>query len=83
MKTFLKIGGEAIEHTTYHRYTVRARQGSSQSSRDVRAVGTRPKSAGANLRRHNETALIDVKQNTNPLKAIYVLQIVNIPIFNN
>ncbi|XP_033226186.1 ankyrin repeat and zinc finger domain-containing protein 1-like isoform X2 [Belonocnema kinseyi] len=52
------LGGEAVVHKTFHSYTVRARQGSSQSSRDVRAVGSRPKSAGASLRRYNEAALL-------------------------
>lgn len=50
--------GVAVVHKTFHCYTVRAKQGSSQSSRDIRTAGTHPKSAGASLRRYNEAALI-------------------------
>lgn len=49
---------EMIQHKTFHRYTVRAKQGSNQSSRDGKHGGNQPKSAGATLRRHNEVALI-------------------------
>ncbi|XP_043272058.1 ankyrin repeat and zinc finger domain-containing protein 1-like [Venturia canescens] len=48
--------GEALVHKTIHSYTVRAKQGSSQSSRDQRTMGSHPKSAGASLRRYNEAA---------------------------
>ncbi|XP_052826487.1 ankyrin repeat and zinc finger domain-containing protein 1 isoform X1 [Octopus bimaculoides] len=47
--------GKVIMHKTFHRYTVRAKQGKSQGSRDGR--GNAPRSAGASLRRHNESAL--------------------------
>ncbi|XP_015524854.1 ankyrin repeat and zinc finger domain-containing protein 1 [Neodiprion lecontei] len=50
--------GIPVVHKTYHCYTVRAKQGGSQSSRDNRSAGTHPKSAGASLRRYNEAALI-------------------------
>jgi len=46
-------------HKTFHRYVVRAKHGTSQSSRDNKG-GSAPKSAGASLRRHNETALAEV-----------------------
>lgn len=44
-------------HKTFHCYTVRAKQGGSQSTRDGKG-GNHPKSAGASLRRYNEMALI-------------------------
>lgn len=47
-----------IDHKTFHRYTVRARRGTAQSTKD--ANGGAPKSAGATLRRYNEAALIQV-----------------------
>ncbi|XP_012257096.2 ankyrin repeat and zinc finger domain-containing protein 1-like isoform X2 [Athalia rosae] len=50
--------GVAMVHKTFHCYTVRAKQGSSQSSRDHRSAGTHPRSAGASLRRYNEAALV-------------------------
>lgn len=53
-------GGEAIVHKTFHSYTVRARQGTSQNNRDGRLFG-HTKSAGASLRRYNEAAFIQVK----------------------
>ncbi|KAI4504016.1 hypothetical protein M0802_000487 [Mischocyttarus mexicanus] len=50
--------GEPIVHKTFHSYTVRARQGSAQTSRDSRSLGSHTKSAGASLRRYNEASLI-------------------------
>ncbi|KAM7302067.1 ankyrin repeat and zinc finger domain-containing protein 1 [Ixodes scapularis] len=50
-------GSESLLHKTFHRYTVRAKQGGAQSSRDGKQKGMQPKSAGASLRRHNEIAL--------------------------
>jgi len=47
-------------HKTFHRYVVRAKRGTSQSSCDNKA-GLAPKSAGASLRRHNEAALTQVR----------------------
>ncbi|XP_063421808.1 tRNA endonuclease ANKZF1-like [Mytilus trossulus] len=44
-----------IAHKTFHRYVVRAKRGTAQSSRD--SQGNAPKSAGAALRRYNEAAL--------------------------
>ncbi|XP_071158192.1 tRNA endonuclease ANKZF1-like isoform X1 [Mytilus edulis] len=44
-----------IAHKTFHRYVVRAKRGTAQSSRD--SQGNAPKSAGAALRRYNESAL--------------------------
>lgn len=49
--------GEAILHKTFHSYTVRAKQGFTQSSR---TNGNHAKSAGASLRRYNEASLIQV-----------------------
>ncbi|PSN38765.1 hypothetical protein C0J52_08887 [Blattella germanica] len=51
-------GKEALVHKTFHCYTVRAKQGGAQSSRDGRSGGSHPKSAGASLRRYNEAALV-------------------------
>lgn len=48
-------GTEPVLHKTFHSYTVRAKQGSSQSTRDNK--GNHPKSAGASLRRYNEQTL--------------------------
>lgn len=58
-----KIGNKEILHKTIHKYTVRAKQGGSQSRCDNKSGGSGPKSAGANLRRHNEQALILVSGN--------------------
>lgn len=44
-------GREAVLHKTFHCYTVRAKQGGSQSGADNKAGGKHPKSAGASLRR--------------------------------
>ncbi|KAL8183012.1 UNVERIFIED_CONTAM: hypothetical protein K2H54_012089 [Gekko kuhli] len=49
-------GNEVLVHKTFHRYTVRARRGTAQGVRD--AQGSMPKSAGASLRRYNESALL-------------------------
>nr|XP_020647690.1 ankyrin repeat and zinc finger domain-containing protein 1 [Pogona vitticeps]XP_020647692.1 ankyrin repeat and zinc finger domain-containing protein 1 [Pogona vitticeps] len=49
-------GDEVLQHKTFHRYTVRASRGTAQGVRD--AQGSMPKSAGASLRRYNETALL-------------------------
>ncbi|XP_019849233.1 PREDICTED: ankyrin repeat and zinc finger domain-containing protein 1-like [Amphimedon queenslandica] len=46
-----------LEHKTFHRYTVRAKRGTVQSSRDSHQGGHKPRSAGASLRRYNEAAL--------------------------
>lgn len=53
--------GKVVAHKTFHRYTVRAKQGKSQGSRDSR--GNAPRSAGSSLRRYNESALVqDVQE---------------------
>uniref|UniRef100_A0A023GCX6 VLRF1 domain-containing protein n=1 Tax=Amblyomma triste TaxID=251400 RepID=A0A023GCX6_AMBTT len=51
-------GSEPLLHKTFHTYTVRAKQGGSQSGRDSKQKGMQPKSAGASLRRHNEMTLV-------------------------
>ncbi|KFV63392.1 Ankyrin repeat and zinc finger domain-containing protein 1 [Dryobates pubescens] len=51
-------GPEMQEHKTFHRYTVRARQGTAQGLRDAQTPGSAPRSAGASLRRYNEAALL-------------------------
>ncbi len=50
--------GKPILHKTFHCYTIRAKQGGSQSSKDNKSGGSHPKSAGASLRRYNEASLI-------------------------
>ncbi|KAM4697911.1 tRNA endonuclease ANKZF1 [Rhinophrynus dorsalis] len=56
-------GKEVIKHKTFHRYTVRAKRGTSQSVHDAQNRSHMPKSAGAALRRYNQTALItDINQ---------------------
>ncbi|KAH6940188.1 hypothetical protein HPB50_026310 [Hyalomma asiaticum] len=66
-KVYLKNGdgqvlalyrSESLLHKTFHSYTVRAKQGGSQSARDGKQKGSQPKSAGASLRRHNEMTLV-------------------------
>lgn len=47
-----------MQHKTFHRYVVRAKRGTAQSQRDKQ--GNAPRSAGATLRRYNETALTQV-----------------------
>ncbi|XP_061860441.1 tRNA endonuclease ANKZF1 isoform X2 [Colius striatus] len=51
-------GPQMQEHKTFHRYTVRARQGTAQGLRDAQTRGSAPRSAGASLRRYNEAALL-------------------------
>ncbi|XP_062434581.1 tRNA endonuclease ANKZF1 isoform X2 [Rhea pennata] len=51
-------GPQVQEHKTFHRYTVRARRGTSQSLRDAQTPAAAPRSAGASLRRYNEAALL-------------------------
>ncbi|XP_078535279.1 tRNA endonuclease ANKZF1 isoform X2 [Lissotriton helveticus] len=51
-------GNEVLEHKTFHRYTVRAKRGTSQGLRDGQSRSNMPKSAGASLRRYNEAALL-------------------------
>lgn len=53
------LGAEAIVHKTFHSYTVRAKQGGSQSTQDRSKGGC--KSAGASLRRYNEASQLKVK----------------------
>ncbi|XP_071101998.1 tRNA endonuclease ANKZF1-like [Haliotis cracherodii] len=53
-------GETLVVHKTFHRYVVRAKRGTAQSSRD--SQGNAPKSAGASIRRHNEAALIQEVQ---------------------
>lgn len=55
-------GDKIVLHKTFHCYTVRARQGGSQSSKDNKSGGS--KSAGASLRRYNEQSLIQVFSRT-------------------
>ncbi|MBN3292168.1 UD11 glucuronosyltransferase, partial [Polypterus senegalus] len=50
-------GKQILHHKTFHRYTVRAKCGKAQVVRDSQKHGIIPKSAGATLRRYNETAL--------------------------
>ncbi|KAL4222271.1 Ankyrin repeat and zinc finger domain-containing protein 1 [Mactra antiquata] len=51
---------QMVAHKTFHRYVVRAKRGTAQGSRD--SQGNAPKSAGASLRRYNESALIQEVQ---------------------
>ncbi|CDQ85124.1 unnamed protein product [Oncorhynchus mykiss] len=50
-------GREVLQHKTFHRYTVRAKRGTAQGLRDAKNSSHAPKSAGAALRRYNESAL--------------------------
>lgn len=50
-------GKKCIKHKTFHRYTVRKKQGGTQSSRDGKNGTSAPKSAGASMRRYNETRM--------------------------
>ena len=49
---------QVVAHKTFHRYVVRAKRGTAQSTRD--GQGNAPKSGGASLRRYNEAALTQV-----------------------
>ena len=61
MLIYFASGTELVVHKTFHSYTVRAKQGGSQSSRDNKSGGgSHPKSAGASLRRYNEAAFAEV-----------------------
>nr|XP_046205561.1 ankyrin repeat and zinc finger domain-containing protein 1-like [Oncorhynchus gorbuscha] len=51
-------GREVLQHKTFHRYTVRAKRGTAQGLRDAKNSSHAPKSAGAALRRYNESALV-------------------------
>ncbi|KAG8432227.1 hypothetical protein GDO86_016752 [Hymenochirus boettgeri] len=56
-------GKEVLKHKTFHRYTVRAKRGTSQGLHDAQNRSHMPKSAGATLRRYNQAALIaDIHQ---------------------
>ncbi|XP_044159601.1 ankyrin repeat and zinc finger domain-containing protein 1 isoform X1 [Bufo gargarizans] len=56
-------GKEVVKHKTFHRYTVRAKRGSAQSVHDAKNCGHMAKSAGAALRRYNQTAMMaDIHQ---------------------
>uniref|UniRef100_H2ZNH9 VLRF1 domain-containing protein n=1 Tax=Ciona savignyi TaxID=51511 RepID=H2ZNH9_CIOSA len=50
-------GSKVTVHKTFHRYIVRAKRGSVQSSNDAANRNNTAKSAGASLRRHNEQML--------------------------
>lgn len=52
-------GTKPLVHKTFHCYTVRAKQGGSQSMADNKSGTNHPKSAGASLRRYNQAALED------------------------
>ncbi|XP_012275018.1 ankyrin repeat and zinc finger domain-containing protein 1 isoform X2 [Orussus abietinus] len=54
-------GGEVVVHKTFHRYTVRAKQGSAQYSRDTRMMGNM-KSPGTILRRYNESMHVQIQE---------------------
>ena len=47
-------------HKTFHRYVIRAKRGTVQSVHDD--SGRHAKSAGANIRRHQEAAFKDVRE---------------------
>ncbi|XP_077303983.1 tRNA endonuclease ANKZF1 isoform X1 [Lithobates pipiens] len=56
-------GKEVFKHKTFHRYTVRAKRGTSQSLHDSQNRSHMAKSAGASLRRYNQAALMaDINQ---------------------
>ncbi|XP_078481485.1 tRNA endonuclease ANKZF1-like [Ciona intestinalis] len=50
-------GSKVAAHKTFHRYIVRAKRGTVQSSNDAANRNSTAKSAGASLRRHNEQVL--------------------------
>ncbi|XP_018427036.1 PREDICTED: ankyrin repeat and zinc finger domain-containing protein 1 [Nanorana parkeri] len=51
-------GKEVLKHKTFHRYTVRAKRGTSQALHDAQNRSHMAKSAGAALRRYNQAALM-------------------------
>ena len=50
---------DVVVHKTFHRYVVRAKCGTSQSQHDKK--GGHAQSAGAQIRRHHENALAQVR----------------------
>eukprot|EP00124_Ichthyophonus_hoferi_P002170 Ihof_evm6s137 gene=Ihof_evmTU6s137 len=52
-------GPRVTHHKTIHRYVVRKKNGTIQSLKDGASGGSAPKSAGASIRRHNETMLAE------------------------
>jgi hypothetical protein len=50
-----------IQHKTFHKYIIRAKQGSAQTAHDQK-TGGKAKSAGANLRRQNMLHLKQVNK---------------------
>ena len=50
-----------IQHKTFHKYIIRAKQGSAQTAHDQK-TGGKARSAGANLRRQNMLHLKQVKK---------------------
>lgn len=52
------LSDQPILHKTFHRYVVRAKRGTVQSQHD--SAGRNARSAGANIRRHQEQAFKDV-----------------------
>lgn len=67
-------GGDVIVHKTFHRYVLRAKQGTVQSLRDKQNAGfSAPKSGGATLRRYNEDALTrDIQRLLNSWKDVHI-----------
>ncbi|XP_076049368.1 tRNA endonuclease ANKZF1-like [Oratosquilla oratoria] len=51
-------GEEILAHKTFHSYTVRSKQGGSQSTKDNKNANTHFNSAGSSLRRHNEQSFM-------------------------
>ncbi|XP_076049365.1 tRNA endonuclease ANKZF1-like [Oratosquilla oratoria] len=51
-------GEEILAHKTFHSYTVRSKQGGSQSTKDNKNASTHFNSAGSSLRRHNEQSFM-------------------------
>lgn len=51
-----------IQHKTFHKYIIRAKQGSAQTAHDQK-TGGKARSAGANLRRQNMLHLKQVNRN--------------------
>eukprot|EP01129_Flabellula_baltica_P000732 TRINITY_DN10695_c0_g1_i1.p1 TRINITY_DN10695_c0_g1~~TRINITY_DN10695_c0_g1_i1.p1 ORF type:complete len:614 (-),score=131.56 TRINITY_DN10695_c0_g1_i1:2-1843(-) len=52
-------GERCVSHKTFHRYTVRKKQGGSQVSRDNRSATSAPKSIGASIRRFQTKMFIE------------------------
>ncbi len=66
IRLFNLASDEIIVHKTFHRYVIRAKNGTVQSTHD--SSGKHARSAGANIRRHHEAAFKEVRDRFIPIR---------------